>query len=371
MVGTASFYLREHVNEQLRALCEVVGLPDRGPLGTVGALLAPIGGSPLNEPAPWPTGVSDDHTPVEFSVACDVGKPPTLRVLGETVAAQPGRRTNLGCALNLLDVLSSRFNLALDRFRQLRQVFLDREPQHDFAMWFSMVHRQASVPQVKVYFNPETQGSHRAPHLVAEGLRRLGLDRAYSTMLRHAVRPGQLGGKDRFSFFAIDLHSRSDARVKVYVSHHDAGVAEAMSAASAVAGVDESAVRDFLTITGCTGPLTGRPLLSGYTFVEGDTDRPSSYSLYLPIRDYVGDDDEARELTLAVFKRFGLDTGLADRAIAAVAKRPLRDGVGLIAHLSLRLTSEGVAGVTIYLSSEAYQVAPPRVDAQSGSTPCR
>lgn len=371
MGGTAAFCLREHVNDQLRALCDAIGMAPRGPLGTVEDLLAPIGGHPLTEPALWPTDVSDDHTPVEFSVACDVGKPPALRVLGESVAAQPSRRTNLGAALKLVDVLGGRFNLALDRFRQLRQVFLDREPQHDFAMWFSLVHRLASVPQVKVYFNPDTQGEHRGPHLVAEALRRLHLKGAYQTLLAHAIRPGQLNKGDRFSFFAVDLHSRPDSRVKVYVSHHDVDVAHIMRASTAVPGADDTLIRDFLEITRCTGPLAGRPLLSGYTFVQGDTDRPSSYSLYLPIRDYVTDDEEARELVLAVFERFGLDMQLADRAIAAVARRPLRDGVGLIAHLSLRLTPAGVAGVTIYLSSEAYQVAPPRLAAQSGRTQCR
>lgn len=368
MGGAASACLREHVNGQLRALCDAIGLGPRDPIGAVDALLAPIGGHPLSEPAPWPTDVSDDHTPIEYSIACEVGKAPALRVLGETVAAQPGRRTNLGSALKLVDQFAGRFNLALDRFRQLCQVFVDREPQHDFAMWFSLVHRRASVPQVKVYFNPDTQGRTAGPHLVAEALRRLKLDGAYPTLLHHAIRPGQLNKQDRFSFFAVDLHSRPDSRVKVYVAHHDVDVTHAMRAAGAVTGVDQSLVADFLETTRCTGPLLRRPLMSGYTFVEGDTNRPSSYSLYLPIRDYVGDDEEARKLVLAVFERFDLDASLADRAISAVAGRPLRDGVGLIPHVSLRLTSAGVAGVTVYLSSEAYQVAPPRVAAQSGST---
>lgn len=371
-MGAAASSLYEHVSDQLCKLCTVIGLPTRAPLSGLRALIDPIAGRSLAEPPAWPTGVSDDHTPVEYSIACDAGKPPVLRILGETVAGQPSRTANLGAALQLVDDFADRLDLALERFHRVRQVFFAAEPQNDFAMWFSLVHRPGHEQEVKVYFNPDTQGVRQAPTLVAEALRLLQLSRAYPALTR-ALRPA-----DRFAFFALDLHARPTSRIKVYLSHYDADADDVLRAADAVPDVDTRAVRDFLELTGCTGRLTRRPPLSGYTFVDGDSDRPSGYSLYLPIRDYVGDDEQAHELVMGVLDRFGLDTGVVDRAIAAVARRPLRDGVGLIAHVSLRLAPGREPGITVYLSSEAYEVCPPRprvapekehVSVKSGSQP--
>ncbi len=353
-MGGAAPSLYEHVSDQLRKLCSVVGLSPHAPLAGLRALIDPIGSRSLAESPVWPTGVSDDHTPVEYSIACDAGRPPVLRVLGETIAPQPGRRANMWAALRLVETLAEQLDLALDRFHRVRKVFLADEPQHDFAMWFSLVHRSDQEQEVKIYFNPDTQGARRAPTLVAEALRLLHRDRAHAALTRR-LRPA-----DRFVFFALDLHSRPSSRIKVYLSHHDADADDIVHAAGAVPGVDDVAVRDFLELTGCAGPLTNRPPVSGYTFVDDDIDSPSGYSLYLPIRDYVSDDEQARELVHAVLRRFGLDTSVVDRAIDAVARRPLSEGVGLIAHVSLRLAAGRPPGVTVYLSCEAYEVCPPR-----------
>jgi hypothetical protein len=57
-------------------------------------------------------------------------------------------------------------------------------------------------------------------------------------------------------------------------------------------------------------------------------------------------------------KKYDFDPAELDRALDAVSRRPLRDGVGLIAYVSLRLGKQ--SGITVYLSSEAYDVTPPR-----------
>ena len=364
-MGGAAEMLRDHIAGQLRDLCTAIGLGPAAPLAGLHALLGPAGERRLGDPPLWPTDVSDDHTPVEFSVACEANRPPTLRMLGERMSALPGRSANLRAALDLVDTLSGRFGLALAHFDRVRQVFLNRDPLTDFALWFSMVYRPDSPAEVKVYVNPDTHGPARAPQLVADALGRLGLTGAYATTLRYAVRPNRLGEQDRFAFFALDLHDRPHSRVKLYLSHADSTADDLVRAASAVPGVDSGLVRDFLGVAGCPGPLTGRPAVSGYTFVRGDTNRPSTYSLYLPIRDYVEDDEQARDRVLAVLDRFGLDATVIDRAINAVARRPLADGPGLVAHVSLRLAAHQAPGVTVYLSSEAYSHQ--RVPAHSGS----
>jgi len=86
---------------------------------------------------------------------------------------------------------------------------------------------------------------------------------------------------------------------------------------------------------------------------------PVGYSIYVPIRGYVSDDREARVRVMALLDRYGFDGAVFERAITALTQRLLLDGVGLIAHVSLRLGPPR-PGVTVYLSSEAYRVNPPR-----------
>jgi hypothetical protein len=124
-----------------------------------------------------------------------------------------------------------------------------------------------------------------------------------------------------------------------------------------VDGVDLDTLAEFCsTAGGGRDRFDGRPLVSSYTFLAG-ADGPLGYSLYVPIRSYVNDDAEARSRVMALLDRHGFDSVALDRAIDAVAGRPLADGVGLIAHVSLRLGPPR-PGITVYLSAEAYQVGP-------------
>lgn len=356
--------LSEHLMTQLVGLHGVLGRSDhRAATGMLADVLGPAGQRSLDEPGQWFSDVADDGTPLEFSLAFDHAKEPTLRLLTEAVGADPGKYANQLAALACLDSWRDRYHLSTERLDRVRDLFLPDDNQGLFSMWLSLVFRSSGLPRVKVYFDPEAQGPHRAGDLVAEGLRRMGLGAAYPTLLAHTGRPDRVGG-DRFSFFALDLHEDSASRVKVYVSHRDGTADDAVLAARAVPGVDDDEVREFVAEIGGPGPFDSRPLISSYTFVDGDTDRPSGYSLYIPIRAYVADDAVARRRVGRLLDRYGYDASLLDAAIAVLTDRSLSSGSGLIAHVSLRFGA-GVPGVTMYLSSEAYAVAPPRPDAEA------
>lgn len=280
----------------------------------------------------------------------------------ESLAEQPGARANLAAALRVLDQLTAQHQLDLGQLDQVRDLFLPDDPQGAFAFWYSLIVGADAAPAIKVYLNPEVRGRESATRLVGEALERLGLSAALPAIAEHALRRE---GLDRFSFFAIDLTDSSQARVKTYVSHEAAAVQNVVRAASATPDVDLELLADVTELAcGGTGPFTGRPLMSSYTFMAGDTDRPSGYSLYIPVRDYVQDDLEACERVLAIMARCGLDTAPFVMALASIVRRPLGEGVGLIAHVSLRL-GRPRPGVTVYLSSEAYAVTPPRTKALS------
>ncbi|MFC7614784.1 hypothetical protein ACFQV2_15920 [Actinokineospora soli] len=224
-------------------------------------------------------------------------------------------------------------------------------------MWFSLVARPDARPMLKVYLNPGVRGRDRAAGLVSDALDRLGFtggERAIRARLRG------VSTVDTYSFFALDLDDRPDARAKVYVSHADATPADIQRAASASAHGDPAEVAAFCAAaSGLDGPCTGRPLISAYTFLPGDRATPSGYSVYVPVRDYVSDDAEALDRACALSTRYGLPSALVESAVDAVRGRDLAAGRGLIAHLSLR-TGPPRPGMTVYLSTETYGVTTAR-----------
>ncbi len=350
--------LSDRLGDQLRRLCEAGGIAWAEPVELLENLLGPAGAQPLSAPPRWPSDIADDHTPVEFSVAFSATEPPTVRILGETLGTPPGRSANTVATRQFLDRQAHRAGLSTSRLDSVRDLFTTDDPQGAFALWCSLVFRSGRRPEFKVYLNPELRGVDRAPGLVAEALHRLGLGRSFRSMLDHGIRPGELGRRDRLTFFALDLHDGAQARVKVYLTHHEAGVHDVVRAAGVVHDADTTRLAEFVDVAGDGRTrFTGLPLVGSYTLVEG-VDRPVGYSLYVPIRGYVDDDEEAYGRVVAVLDRYGFGHAVLDRALAAVARRPLRDGVGLIPHLSLRLGAPR-PGVTVYLSAEAYRVTPP------------
>jgi len=350
--------LWESLRPQLAHLCEVVDLDPVTPVDLLRDLLGPHGSRLLSEPPVWPSNVADDHTPVEFSLAYSKGEPPALRILAEALGSPPRVQTNMSAAYGFIDAQTDRLGLSTARLDSVRDLFTAEHPHGTFALWCSLVFRSGRAPEVKVYFNPEVKGVERARDLVEEALHRLRMGTSYRTMLKQAVRPGELGHGDRLAFFALDLHDGPQARVKLYLTHHHAEVRDVIRAASIVDGVDPTELAEFCVAAAGTRRFDGRPLVGSYTLTEG-ADTPVGYSIYVPIRGYVNDDREARVRVVALLTRYGFDSALFDEAVRAVTRRPLRDGVGMIAHVSLRLGPPR-PGVTVYLSAEAYQVNPPR-----------
>jgi hypothetical protein len=347
--------LGEFTTSQLRGLCEVVGIEDRHPVRLLEQLLSTAASRPLTEPPLWPSDVADDATPIEFSVQFDDNGQRHLRILAETIAAQPSASANLQAAQEFLDNVSREYDLALDRLRSVQELFLAEEPQGKFAWWYSFIFSPGKEPKFKVYFNPEVHGPERSREIVADSLDRLGLHEAYQTVEKYAL---QRGDKDHFAFFAVDLDHSPQSRVKIYVAQEEASAAVAERAAAAVPGIDPGQAGKFCSLLGGdTEIFAGRPLVSSYSFVEGDTSTPSNYSVYVPIRDYVPHDGVARERVLDTLPQFGVEPTGLDEMIAAVRNRPLEANSGLIAHVSLRMSASTI-GSTVYLSSEAYGGTP-------------
>ncbi|MDA3650312.1 tryptophan dimethylallyltransferase [Saccharopolyspora indica] len=347
--------LGELAKRQLQDLCDVLGIDRMTPPQVLGELLGPVAARPLREPPLWPSGVADDATPLEFSVQFEGCGAHRLRIHLERLAEQPSPAANLRAAKDFTEKLAERYDLAVERLHAVQDIFTSDDPQSWFSWAFSLIFDESGNPSFKLYFNTDMHGTGAARQVVTDAFERLGMSSAAELVNSYAFRRE---GQDLPTFFAIDLDRSAQARVKLYFRQLNARPSDAEHTAAAVPGIDSNAVREFCsTLAPGTELFNGRPLISSYSFVEEDPEKPTNYSLYLPVRDYVPHDVVARERAAEHLRHLGFDRTVLDRSLDALADRPLDARAGLLAHVSLRLAPNRV-GTSLYLSSEAYGGTP-------------
>ncbi|NEC64103.1 tryptophan dimethylallyltransferase family protein [Streptomyces sp. SID9727] len=354
--------LGEHVLGQLRRLGTTVGLSkaDTELYGQV--LVDSLAGAahrPLSLPPASPTFLSDDHTPVEFSLAAAPDAAPALRVLVEPGWAHHDMVDSGRAGLAAIRAMGTRWGFSTDRLDALADLFFPAAAQGPLALWYALDLRAGGVPGVKVYLNPSASGPENAARTVHEALLRLGYDRAFE----------QLPPAAGYPFLALDLGAWASPRVKVYVRHPRMSADDAC-ALSRTSGATAADIRSFFhAAAGSLAPsgrggddtlrLVRRPALTCHSFTAGDSD-PSGFTLHIPVRDYVRDDEEALARATALLNRAGMDATVLNRSLGALTQRPLADGVGLIAYLALVYERNRPPRLTSYLSAEAYRVRPPQ-----------
>ncbi|MFI8100489.1 tryptophan dimethylallyltransferase family protein [Streptomyces sp. NPDC086023] len=347
--------------EQLLRLCEVAGLgadDAEAYAHTLVSALGPAAERPLDLPPPNRTYLSDDHTPVEFSLSFTRGGTPALRVLLEPGCGVGSPAENGRAGLRAVREMARLWNFSTDRLDDLADLFFPADPQGPFALWCALELVPGGVPRVKVYLNPAASGQERSAGTVREALRRLGHDRAYAS----------LPGADGYPFLALDLGDWAAPRVKVYLRHLGLSAADAGGLCRMAPGPGPEEVEEFFGVSagaaeaggqGWSLPLDRRPGLSCHSFTEAGAGLPSGFTLHIPVRDHVRDDAEALARAEALLGRYGMDPAPLARALSALTARRLTDGTGLIAYLALAHQRGCPPRITAYVSSEAYAVRPP------------
>ncbi|MEV0124446.1 tryptophan dimethylallyltransferase family protein [Streptomyces sp. NPDC050703] len=366
--------LGDHVLGQLLRLGATVGLSGADTAVYGQALLDSLGDAarrPLSLPPASSSFLSDDHTPVEFSLACTADGAPALRVLVEPGWAHGDMGDSGRAGLDAIRAMAARWNFSTDRLDSLADLFLPAEAEGPLSLWYALDLRAGGVPGVKVYLNPSAAGPEHAERTVREALRRLGYGGAFAHL------PPAAG----YPFLALDLGDWTSPRVKVYVKHSgmSADDACALSSDSGAAAADVRyffhAAAGALQPSGQEGDGTLRLLrrsgLTCHSFTGGDS-APSGFTLHIPVRDYARDDEEALARATALLTRFGMDPSVLRDSLSALTRRQLTDGVGLIAYLALVYERNRQPRITAYLSSEAYLTRPPQEQyAQAGHVPAQ
>ncbi|MFD9030088.1 tryptophan dimethylallyltransferase family protein [Streptomyces sp. NPDC059567] len=355
--------LGDHAARQVLRLCEAAGLngADSAEYArTLLTVLGPVAERSLALPAPDDSFLSDDHTPVEYSLAFVPDADPTLRVLLEPGCGADSLAENGRTGLRVVRDMARRWGFDTKRLDELEDLFFPPNPQGPLALWCALELVPGGIPRMKIYLNPAASGQERSADTVREALRRLGHRKAF-----RALPEG-----DRHLFFALDLGDWEEPRVKVYLAHHDLSAPEAAGLSRVDGGPGRPELTGFFRMaagqdTGIEGAdgrdarLDRRPVQSCHAFTETATGRPSGFTLYIPVRDYARHDGEALDRAVAVLGRHGIDPASLLRSLSAVTSRRLRDGVGLIAYLGLAHQQGRPPRVTAYISSEAYAVRPP------------
>jgi hypothetical protein len=341
-------------------LCTAAGLRDETDeaVQVFRSLSSPWGEAPLGQRSTWASEISDDHTPVELSVALG-GEQTEVRVLFEAQGAEPVLGAFRTAALALTGRLEREFGADLGRFRAVEDLFVPADMEGPFALWHSVVFAPGRRPSFKAYLNAQARGPVGAESLVREALDRLGLGRAWAALERGPLRRGPY--LDELKYLALDLSCEPRARVKVYVRHHHATSDDLEAAASSAEDHLPGEARAFVrSMRGEDAPLAARAAFTCDAFVEGCAGPAAASTIYVPVCAYARDDAEVRKRVGEYLGQKGLDPSLYQSICDGFANRPLEAGVGMQSWVALRRHPRAPR-LTVYLGTEAYRVYAPGV----------
>jgi DMATS type aromatic prenyltransferase len=314
---------------------------------------------PIRSKPTWPTDITDDGTPFEFSVAFD-GKSPKLRLLVESQESPMTAASSWTAGLRLNELLHQTYDADLARFEVVRDLFA---PSQDmparFSLWHAAVLEEGHTPAFKAYMNPQVHGSHASQSVVLKALARLNMDGAAGYFVSHS----SLFEHDRFLYFSLDLAAAKEARVKVYVAQPNATAEQVERALEGTGNYVRGEATEWIhrLLDAGGGPFEDRPILICYSFTSAGA--PPIATVHLPVRSYTKDDEDSLERTQ---KYLSAKDGKALRsALRLFADRPLDTGRGLFTYASFRRLRDGLS-VTGYFAPEAFAVFPPRAAAAAG-----
>jgi DMATS type aromatic prenyltransferase len=323
-------------------------------LATFQKLVGPWGDRPPSNPH-WHSEISDDNTPVEFSLTLE-GEHAEVRALFEPQGAEPTVASYRSAALKMHDRLERDFGANLSRFHLVKDLFAPPGMRGPFAIWNAVVFKPGQRDAFKTYFNPQASGPAQAAAVVDEALCRLGFPTAWSQLSNTAASRGPL--LDELKYFALDLSDAEEARVKVYVRHHGASPDDLERACSAAEGYVPGEALGFASaVTNGRSQFDERAAFTCAAFVQG-TDQPVATTLYVPVCAYSANDLEVRRRVGAYLSKLGLSPEAYYRIVDGYADRDLDAGVGMQSWVALR-RYRGRLRLTVYLGTEANCVYAP------------
>jgi Tryptophan dimethylallyltransferase len=186
--------------EKLTALCQSVGLGDQTAqiIAVFRGITSSWGNKQVGDKSGWQSDVSDDCAPFEFSLALDPDRI-ELRILIEAQGQAADLQSNWQAGLELNQYLAKNYQVNLDRFEQIADLYPPTNAAAKFSMWHAVCFTADQAPAFKVYLNPQAQSRSRSAAVIEESMVRLGFTHAWPTLAETAAQRGP--DQDEFVYF--------------------------------------------------------------------------------------------------------------------------------------------------------------------------
>jgi DMATS type aromatic prenyltransferase len=343
--------IRDFAARKLTSLCTSLGEAELLPqvLRAFEALAGPWAEWEPGTRAPWPTDITDDGSPFEFSVAFG-SRGTQVRILSESQSLPLSETSTWKGGLALNQRILRDFGGHLSAFEKVVDLFAPTSglPSR-FSIWHAVMVAADTAPAFKVYLNPGLQGEERAAAVVDAALSRLDLPHARQFLTAR-------GKSSRISYLSFDLVASADARVKVYVDHPGLEPSAVDAYVQGAANIERGQAAEWIErLTHGAAPNTERPFQTCFAFRAGRVQPDVTVSV--PLRFYVSDDEDAVQRACDLLD--ATRAACLREAVQRVAERPLEMGRGLVTYVSLRREGAHVRQ-TVYLAPEMYSIAAPR-----------
>ena len=274
-----------HCEILLSGLCAAAALADRSAaIGDVFRRLCVLGNIRKLPRAPRWSGVTDDCTPIELSIA--IGRRRArIRFLIEAQDDPASAMSYWKAGTRVSRSLIEDHGACAERLNAIANLFVPTDPMSFFAVWHSVEFGADGAPLCKIYLNPAARGRRGSAEVVREALARLGFASVVAPIM------SMLSGNDIFTHLALDLSDRPGARVKIYMRHFNARPAD-LDAKAAALGLGDGAELQSVCRILCDGAskLSQRPVMTCVQLTDADNGRPGRITLYVPLYPYAESD---------------------------------------------------------------------------------
>jgi tryptophanase len=307
--------------------------------------------------AAWTSNVSCDNTFFEYSVALDQKTGDAeLRFLIEAQSQSNTLASMQESALRLNTDIENAYSSTVSgaRLAELKSLFFPENAEGNFAAWHSCAASQHG-PEWKIYLNPRAADtSPNGLFATRAALQKLNMSKALELL------NDVMDDTNSVLYFSLDLSPDPvHARVKVYVSHPDATASQIAEKHARICP-DASAyeIQKFCEYMsgGTLGVYRSKPLLSCFAFTSEAPQHPVG-TIHFPVIAYANNDAEVQARVERYMEAASVSLVFKERykrIVRAVQRRPLGDGRGLHAWVSLKQGKGGRKTNTFYLSPEIY-----------------
>ncbi|MFE5029832.1 tryptophan dimethylallyltransferase family protein [Streptomyces sp. NPDC056656] len=350
----------QFLEEKWTAVCRGLGTDRReteNVLRELRDVLHPWGSRPVGTRCDPPSYISVDGFPAELSVSWKAGRP-EVRILFESLGSDPTPEGSQEAGRALTRRLAGRPGTDVTRYLALEDLFtapvVDRFRPN---LWHSLAWQPGHRPHYKVYLNPQAHGADHTHAVVAEAMRRVGLEQAWEPVGRRVEELADRGHV--LEFFALDLAESRSARVKVYFRHCPMPVRELDAVAALALRHDpRRAARARAVVYGRDRGIVSNDPLTCLAFREGAAG-PDEANLYLRLPGNTTDDTQSAARIARLMRMEGVDPLPHAEVLRHLTADLPGDTTQLQELCSYRTTSaNGPADIGLYLRFSTYTALP-------------